>query len=93
MALGRQIGTWGCSDGRVEVAKWLRLPGRAVWSVLRRGPVKSKPQIVSNAVQGIDQAVNLARGVVDVGRDPDRIVPVALMLVDMHGTGLRQQAD
>ena len=28
MALGRQIGTWGCSDGRIEVAEWLRLPGR-----------------------------------------------------------------
>ncbi len=24
-----RLGTWGCSDGRVEVAKWLRLSGRA----------------------------------------------------------------
>ena len=28
MTLGRWSGTWGCSDGRVEVAEWLSLSGQ-----------------------------------------------------------------
>ena len=34
MALGRQIGTRGCTEGRNEVAEWLSLAGEARPSVV-----------------------------------------------------------
>ena len=44
MRLRGWIGTWGCRDGRVEVAKWLRLSGRAA------GPA---PSVVVLVGQGL----------------------------------------